>query len=288
MGRRKRGITDFFNDSAFLNDRTYQQYLWRLTELAISSFEWTGLPDTVDPRYLELQLFETGSAVYFRDEVVGDLCLNCIPSGQFDVYGNPITRRAYSAYNNYNKELTESDSVIVWNNNLRTNSTLDIQMFARRLYLYDRVIDVNVNAQKTPVLLQGSDKQQLTLRNLYMQYDGNAPFIFGDKSLDMNGLKVLNTGAPYVSDKIYELKSQVWNEALTYLGISNIQLQKKARLVTDEVMRNQGGTMACRFSRLSARKIAAEKINRMFGTNISVQFRDAMVNDPLEGGEELE
>lgn len=273
MSNRRRTKT-IFEDSATLNNLTYIQYLNRLTELAVSMFEWKNLPPSVDPRYLELRLFEMGCVVYFKDEVLGDLCLDCITNGRLDVYGNPIQRRAYSSYNNYQKNLTDNDSVIIWNNYLHTNSMLDSKIFARKLYTLDRIIDVNANAQKTPVLVQGTEKQRLTLLNLYKEFEGNAPFIFGDKSLDLNALKVLQTGAPYVCDKLYQLKTQIWNEALTYLGISNINIQKKERLITDEVTRNQGGTIASRYSRLESRRQAVEKINDMFGTNIEVNYRE--------------
>ena len=271
MGRRKH---DIFDESMVLNNLTYRQYLNRLTELAISMFEWKNLPDTVDARYLELHLFETGCMVYFKDEVIGDLCLDCIVNGRLDVYGNPLLRRAYSGYNNYQKLLKYNNSVIIWNNYLHSNSILDVEMFARRLYNIDRIIDINANAQKTPVLLQGNEKQRLTLLNLYKEYDGNAPFIFGDKNLDINSLKALSTNAPYVCDKLYQLKTQIWNEALTYLGISNSNIQKKERLISGEVTRNQGGTIASRYSRLESRRQAVEKINDMFGTNIEVNYRE--------------
>lgn len=282
MRNRKRGH-DFFGESAKLNNLTYTQYVNRLTELSISMFKWDGLPDTVDERYLELHLFLNGSMVYFKDDVIGDLCLDCMPHGQLDVYGNPILRRAYSGYNNYNKLLKYTDSVIIWNNLMRTNSVLDVQMFARRLYNLDRIIDVNANAQKTPVLVQGTEKQRLTLLNVYKEYDGNSPVIFGDTNIDLNSLKVLQTGAPYVSDKLYELKTQIWNEALTYLGISNVSYQKKERLISDEVNRSQGGTVASRYSRLTARQKAAKEINKMFGTNISVDYREDFQVPDVDG-----
>ena len=271
MSRRKH---DIFDESMILNNLTYKQYLDRLTELSISMFEWKNLPDSVDDRYLELHLFETGCMVYFKDDVIGDLCLDCIVNGRLDVYGDPFIRRAYSSYNNYNKMLSYKNSIIIWNNYLHTNSILDVKMFARRLYNIDRIIDINANAQKTPVLLQGTEKQRLTLLNLYKEYDGNAPFIFGDKNLDLSSLKALSTNAPYVCDKLYQLKTQIWNEALTYLGISNINVQKKERLITDEVTRNQGGTIASRYSRLESRRRAVKKINKMFGTNIEVNYRE--------------
>lgn len=275
MSRRHREhIKTMFESSAALNNHTYLQYVRRLTELSISMFEWKNLPDTVDSRYLELKLFERGCTVFFEDDIIGYLCLECLNQGRFDVYGEPLIRRAFSGYNNYQKMLKKNNSVIIWNNFTRTNSILDVEMYSRRLYNLDRIIDVNANAQKTPVLLQCDEKQRLTLLNLYKEFDGNAPIIFGDKNLDLNALKSINTNAPYVADKINELKVITWNEALTHLGISNVSLQKKERLITDEVTRNQGATIASRYTRLEPRRLAAEKINKMFGLNIEVNYRE--------------
>lgn len=273
MGNRKREKT-LFGESATVNNLTYKQYLNRLTELSVSMFEWKNLPPTVDARYLELHLFETGSMVYFDDDVIGNLCLDCLHRGRLDVYGNPVLRRAYSGYNNYQKLLKESNSVIIWNNYLHTNSILEVKMFARRLYNLDRIIDINANAQKTPVLIQGTEQQRLTLKNLYKEFDGNSPFIFGDKNLDLNSLKCLQTGAPYVCDKLYNLKQMYWNEALTYLGINNTGAQKRERMLAVESSQAQGGTISSRYSRLQSRREAVEKINAMFGTNIEVNYRE--------------
>ena len=270
MGR-KRDLQ--FCESAYMNNRTYLQYYDRLTELAISMFEWQNLPETVDQRFLEMCLFGDGMCVFFQDEVLGYLSLQCMIGGKLNVYRIPMERKAY-ATNGYQRELDGTNSVIIFNNYLHTNSMLDVEMFSKRLYNLDRAIDVNANAQKTPVLIQCDESQRLTMKNLYKQYEGNEPFIFGSKGLDANGLKVLQTGAPYVADKLYELKTQIWNEALTYLGISNINVVKKERMITDEVTRNQGGTVASRYSRLESRRQACKQINEMFGLNIWVDYRE--------------
>lgn len=262
-----------FWQSARRNNATYLQYYMHLAELAMSMFEWKNLPDTVDARFLELTLFEDGQIVFFKDEELGYLCLQCAVNGGFNVYRIPTNRRAY-AVNGYQKNLTENDSVIIYNNFLRTNSMLDVRNFAERLYNIDRAIDVNINAQKTPILIKCDEQQRLTMLNTYQQYDGNQPVIFGDKALNTNAFQVLNTGAPLVADKLYTLKTQLWNECLTYLGISNINVQKKERLITDEVTRNQGGTIASRYARLEARRQACDQINRMFGLNVSCDYRE--------------
>lgn len=271
MGRRRKSA---FGLSAARNNRTFIQYIDRLTELAMSSFEWRNVPETIDIRFLEKTLLMHGQAVFFYDPALEYLCLPVTLEGALDVYENPTGRRAYAS-NGYNARLTQSDSVIIYNNMLRRPSYADLEDFALRLYNLDRIIDVNANAQKTPVLISATEQQRLTMLNLYQQYDGNQPYIFGDKNLYADGgISCIKTDAPYVADKIYELKTRYWNEALTYLGISNVAMQKKERMISDEVQRSQGGTIASRFSRTQARQSAVDTINEMFDLDIEVEFRE--------------
>ena len=279
MGRKRKSK---FAESLYMNDRTYIQYYNRLTELATTMFSWKNLPSTIDARFLEMTLFSDGVAVFFKDDVMGFLALQCMIGGKLNVYRIPIDRTAY-ATNGYNQKLNATNSVLIFNNYLHTNSTLDVEMFSKRLYNLDRAIDVNANAQKTPVLIQCDDTEKLTMLNLYKEYDGNQPFIFGSKSLNTKGLTVLKTDAPYVADKLYTLKTQIWNEALTYLGISNTNVTKKERMITDEVQKNMGGVIASRYSRLEMRKQACKEINEMFGLNIDVEYRSDFGVDVFEG-----
>lgn len=287
MGRHGKNKKTLFGESARGNVEEYGFYLERLTELSISMFEWKNLPDSVDPRFLEMVLFTNGSVVFFKDDDLNIdtglsddrteggtyLALPVAMNGRWSVYNVPTKRRAYAS-NGYNYNLDENNSVIIYNNMVRTNSVRMCKLYAQRLWDLDRTIDVNAKAQKTPILISCTEPQRLTMLNLYKEYDGNQPFIFADKNLDINGLSVLQTGAPYVADKLYQLKTEIWNEALTYLGISNINYQKKERMISDEVIRNQGGTIASRYSRLESRRDAAEQINKMFGLNIEVDYRE--------------
>ena len=262
-----------FWESGQMNNRFYAQYYNRLTELAVSMFEWKNLPDTVDERYLELILFTHGQAVFFKDEVMGYLALSNMSQGDFDVYRVPKRRRAYGG-NGYQVPLDDTNSVIIYNNYLRRNSMLDVRNFSEILYDLDRTIMTNAKAQKTPVLISCDENERLSLLNLYQKYDGNQPFIFGTKDIRKDSLQAISTGAPFVAKDLYELKTKYWNEALTLLGISNINVQKKERLVSDEVSRMMGGTIASRYSRLEMRRKACEQINDMFGLNIECDFRD--------------
>lgn len=290
MARRLRDLQ--FTESLVNNNYSWRHYFNRLLELGTTMFEWKNLPDTIDERFMEMTLFNRGSIVWFEDKVLGMLALPAALGGRFNVYRIPITRNII-ANNGYHKKCTIKNSVIIWNNFLHSNSRLDIEIFSKKLYNLDRTIDVNVNAQKTPILVSCDETERLSMKNAYKEYDGNAPVIWGDKRLKPESLTVLKTDAPYVSDRLYTLKTQIWNEALTFLGINNVNITKKERLLNDEVNRNQGGTIASRYSRLVMRQNACKEINKMFGTNISVDYReDLKVLDEAEsvsaGGDEDE
>lgn len=294
MGKRNKQIRNNsqFYSGLFDTMATNSQYTDRLTEIALSSVKWNNLPETIDARFLEWCLFYDGMAVFFKDDVLGYLCLQTMPQGQFNVYRVPTQNNAY-AVNGYQEHLDITNSVIIYNNLIRKPSVQDIKFYASRLTNVDLTIQVNVNAQKTPVAILCNESQKLTFENLYQQYAGNMPFIFGDKSLDLSSITALNTRADFKGDVLYKMKTDLWNEALTYLGVSNVSYQKKERVNTDEVQRSMGGVFASRRGRLKARQQACEQINKMFGLDISVEYEedvDNLIDDSYNenGGEDDE
>lgn len=269
-----------FDTAAKMNTATYNDYFMRLRQLAISMFEWSGMPESVDVRFLEKTLFMMGRAIFIRDNDLGYLTLKCTIGGNLNVYELPTDYTAYSI--GYNKLYPADECVIIRNNYDELPTALTIQLFARRLYEVERTLDVNIRAQKTPVIIKCDEKQRLTMKNLYMQYDGNEPFIFGDKSLDTDNIKVLNTSAPFVSDKLMLYKHDIINEAMTFLGINNANTDKKERLVVPEVESNNDMVLMSAETMLKTRQIAAKQINKMFGLNVSVKIKEFIEPIPEE------
>ena len=264
------------------------QYTKRLIELSCVMFEWKNLPEEVDPRIIEMTLFGEGRALFFYDEVVKQyLCLPFNPTALLDVNGNPKECRAFSRYNSYQFVGNEKNSVPIYNNVMRLPSYPDIVGYAQRLSELDQIIDVNCKAQKTPILIQCDREQRMSLVNLYEQYDGNVPVIFGDSALNREALGAINTGAPYVGKELYDLKQQYWNEALSYLGITNSGNNKKERLNDMEFASLQGGTIANRYARLTERRKACDKINKIFKLNVQCDFRQDF-EIPLDLIEEMQ
>lgn len=280
MSRKYKRAKDRFEEAALKNNITYLLWYDYFKNICINRFEWTGLPETVDERFLELTLFEKGFALFFKDPVVDIfVALTTMISGEWDIYNIPRFREAY-ATNDYHCERDNGNSVLIFNNYLHTSDVLTCEFYALKLYQLDRTIDTNVNGQKTPLLIRSTEAQRLTLTNLYMQYDGNYPVIFGDKQLEPDSIQAIQTQSPYVSDKLMVLKHQYINEFLTHFGIENSNEEKKERLVESEVASNYGIVEASRHIALNSRKQACKQINDMFGLNLDVNYR-SMVDTKL-------
>ena len=90
-------------------------------------------------------------------------------------------------------------------------------------------------------------------------------------------LQVIKTDAPFLLDKISDYKKEIWNEALTYLGINNILVDKKERLITDEANSNNELINLNLQSMLAPRQDACRQFNEKYGFNILVENLDAPI-----------
>lgn len=263
-----------------INNLTYIDYLNRLKLIATSLFTWKGLDEIAGfgaSRFLELVLYENGRACFVKDKEKGYLALRVNPSDKLNVYMLPEKVLAWSL--GYNKDYLFDDVIYIMNNNLEIPTSQSLQLFAYRLYETERTIDTNLIAQKTPVLIEGDTKTILTLKNVYMQYSGNTPFIFGNKQFDIsNKLNVLKTDAPYLIDKLEDHKHEIWNEALTYLGIDNANTDKKERLITSEVESNDDLINYYLNCFYKTRKDACDRINEKYNLNIELSLNKEILD----------
>ena len=265
--------------SMIINNDTYIDYLDRLKLIAISLFEWRGLDEIAGygaSRFMELALYENGRACFLKDDTKGYMVLRANPDDKFNIYDLPNKIMAWSL--GYKKEIDFDKCVYIMNNLLTKPTVATLQLMAYRLYETERTIDVNLIAQKTPVLIEGDTKTILTLKNVYMQYSGNTPFIFGNKQFDIsNKLNVLKTDAPYLIDKLELHKHEIWNECMTFLGINNANTDKKERLITDEVDSNNDLINYYLNCFYKTRKEACDLINKKYNLNISIELNKDVI-----------
>lgn len=285
---KKKPLNSEFGDAQLINGQTYNDYIYRMKKIILSMFEWKNLPDTMNARYLEMCLYYKGQAAMLYDEDYGFINTQAVDSGYINIYGLPTLINCFSYSYNTQRNLYVADSeenaekdkecILVMNTFERIPTCSTIELFAMRLAEAQRTADVNIKAQRTPVLVYGSKEQELTLKNMYAQYDGNAPVIYGNKdSLANSGLQAIKTEAPYIGDKIIEYKKEIWNEFLTYIGISNLN-EKKERMISSEANSNNEVINLNLETFLAPRKQACKEFNTKYGLDIDVQVRSDLYN----------
>lgn len=285
------------NQNVYMNMASYYSWLYRFLNIAISMFEYTGLPEGIDPRMMELWLISNGYCIFFYDEALkadpklrapeGYAVLQGVAHGKWDLYNIPTDRRVY-APQGFQKELTNENSVIIFNNMLRTPEIFTYMLYAQRIAEIDRTIDINTQNQKAPKVIRCDEKQRLTWKNIAMQVDGNVYTIAADKNVDLKDIEVMDLTVPFVGEDMDRLKRRYISECMTFMGVEGVDTDKKERLIGQEVLRGMGDVEAMRFTRLTPRQQAVAEINELFGLDVEVNFRSGIYIQTGEGKDMLE
>lgn len=284
---KKKAPKSEFKDAVLLNDASYFDYLDRMRKIALSMFEWENLPDSMNARYLEMTLFYKGQAGLLYDKDYGFINTQATDSGYINIYGLPSRIQCYSYRYNEMRDLyvkgsgepIDKEAILVLNNYDRTPTATTLQLFAYRLAQAQRTADVNIMAQRTPILITTDQRQEFSMRKLYEQYDGNTPVIYADKNSGLNpdAVRAIKTDAPFIATDILQYKILIWNEFLSFLGISNLD-EKRERLISSEIDSNNELVNMNLQSYLIPRKKACEEFNQKYGTNIDVKVRSDLYN----------
>ncbi len=263
--------------------QTQLEHMYRrqLMGKCLSRFTWEGLPNGIDPRFIEATIFNNGYSVFYFDTLFEMyMAMPAAISGPLDIQDNPtgyrITRNGV-----YSREVNASDSVCIWGNQVREPEIDLVISYAARLAQIDRTIEIDLLNERNPMIVACSQDQRLTIQNLISKiYDGE-PVVWGTENISMDNLANMmgvfplnqNAGTGAVSSiKHMESKSKIWGEALTMLGIMNVNSEKRERMVVEEAAANSGQVLASRESFMKPRQLACEQINEKFGLEVSCSW----------------
>ena len=258
------------------NNMTFSYYYYKLMLIARSLFKWNNLPNNMDERWIEKYLFNSGKCIFYKDPTMGYMVAGLSEQGGINCYGDPTT--VYPVAENYvyegKKLINGENCYIIRNNDLMLPNFPIVRQYAFKLTNIDRAIDVNIEAQKTPTIVRCSDKQRLSLKNAINQRKDNEPVIWTADNANINDLiSTLDLNPPMVFKDLQIQKHMILNEVFTDFGINNANMDKRERMVANEVEANNEQVKASEDVMLKVREEACKQINRIFGTNISVERR---------------
>lgn len=263
-------------NSQLNNYKTYLAYKMKMLTLAENVFQFKNMNPYIDLAFVNSELVTKGSIAFFKDEVMGLLALPYTSIGGLDIYGRPNRIAVIPKNGTYNRVLTRNEFVIMYDNDSHIPIYPNIIQSCERLALIKRTIDINVIHQRTPRYFKTSEENKRTVKDILNNVDSLTDTVFTYDNIDLEETTGVLIPAPFVADKLNEVKKEEWAEFLDLIGIANVSIQKKERVISDEILCSMGGTIASRYSRFTARKKAIDEINRKFNENIEVEFYDGL------------
>lgn len=257
-------------------DELEMYFFYKYYNIAVSRFEWVNLPKEIEPFFIEDVMFWRGKGLMIKDPVINKYAfMRCNLTGLIDIYNIPEDRFAFAS-TGYFEEYGKDDSVILWDTPLTMPKFYTIKFYAKQMANLWQTKDINIYAQRTPLVVAMSQENRLSYENVINKYNQYIPTIKVDDYMNLDKLKVLKTEAPYLVDKLEHEMTVLESRLFTELGIENNPVEKKERLITDEVQGNSGATEMYRQSCLCTRERFCKQCNALWGLDISVRFRSEL------------
>jgi len=273
-----RNAVDVANMNNSETDFIYYTYLQMLS---LNMFKYKDLPDSINTFYLEYILQTRGYIGFYDDDRLGLICSEITLGGRINHYGLPTVYHTVSTSPLVKKNLTNEECVVMKNSPLYVGIFPYLNFFAKKLALTSQTMDQNLKMQWTPYIITG-DRRMLQQFKVFMKKIlQGVQTIFTSKGFRMEDVNVLQTNAPFIADELHRMKQAILRECMTILGIENANMDKKERLVSDEVNANNQEVIASRNIWLNERKKAIDDLNKKFNLNASVEFA------PYEDFEEI-
>ena len=266
--------------NSFKNAQEARNAFMNLYNLALDTFEWDGLPDTCNSRFLEMQLLIMGNACLYNDPSQGFQTLGFMPM-EFNIYGEPATGTAYGFFGQAKKVIcyldgsyNDSANAVMCRDNISSYPMINfIITYADRLSDLMRSMDTAAWLLQLPYIVTCEQSQVNSFDQLFKKVGEHYPYIPVSDALNPDSINAINLNPNTDTLKtLWDQYRNIDNEIRTFLGIQNqCNSDKKERLIVDEVNSNNEITNDYLYLRLRQREDFCKKINAFFGLNVSVK-----------------
>lgn len=265
---------DNLNNALFSFLPTYAEF----SNICLTNFEWKfpAENEQLNSDFNELLLFYKGRSALINTGDTGYmLCdFNAIDR-HFNMFGYPTLIEAIDIFND-NKVLGQFSSdnfVIIPNNRIWYPTNYTVLKYSVDIANIIEAMDLNVEAQKFPVVLQGTPEQKTTLQQIANKIETGDKYIFLDKNYNVDDIKTLFINAPFISKELDEIKERKRAELLTKIGINNANVYKESGINESETNANNNLVSYNLESFITPRLNAIKEIKSKFDIDVSLKFR---------------
>ena len=277
-------VDDITFKGLFDKDRLLKSYIRYYLSRLESMFKYDGLPDTVPAKWLERLLMITGSCVWVKTEEDGLFVNRAAPGADLDIYYIP---REVLIVNPYAKGLKQEpykrdeNCVLMLSDTYAQGLMPMIKKYSAMLVENDISLNIaSVMSRATMILSAADDRTRASAETFIarlfagdLTVIGETPFLVAnqDKSLSINQLTHANDTLTQLIEYHQYIKASLYNE----LGLQSNYNMKRESINSNESQLNEDQLHPLIDNMLKERKEGLERVNNMFGTNISVSFDSA-------------
>ena len=262
------------------NTALVEFYTRYLLQKVISVFEFSGLPETWADNYFKYVLFGEGVIAVINTDRYGVICQNCGLSG-YNVFYQPTTVIVANPLLPGLREFTVGENCQIIKLQPNYSGVMDlVTTYADLMALALETTGANLlNSKLSYVFFADNKTAAESFKKLYDKLASGEPMAVIDKNLLKEDGSVAwqmftqNVGANYVTGELLNDMKTIEDQFNTIVGIPNANTQKRERMITDEVNRNNVDTQSRVNLWLETMQKDIDKVNAMFGLNIAVKYR---------------
>ena len=266
------------------------QYILYMLNRTQSMFKWEGLPETIPARILELYLQCNGNACFYKHE--GNLYVFIGGRGGTpDVYYMPtIYTIANPALHLSVQANIDINCIVMPNDSMYMGLMPMFEMYASQMTETALSIDIaTVNSRIVDLISASDDRtRESALKYLEDMRDGELGVIASNEFLSgITATPYGSTGHGTITDLI-ELMQYQKASWFNDLGLNANYNMKRESINSGESQLNNDALLPLVDDMLNCRQKFAEKVNKMFGTEISVSMNSSWEDNLIETEAEQE
>lgn len=270
---------------AFSYDRKASAALifYRLLSLVIGRFKYDNLPESMDARYLEMCLINSGRAG-IRETPDGLKNFAALIRGNFNCYGYPASIELIDYMGRPGGRIIPdlpgnenfADGVVIYDSKTDVAPIGRIWWYANRLHLIQTALSVSIQNTRAGVVWECNSRAQTrAIERALKQLDAGKPYIitYGEE----NDLKdppkmTANPQTPETLKFLSETYDKTLADFLTEFGInSNAVINKLAGVGAEELEQNEEATRLSLNNALECRKEGLTRLNKMYNLNVTIR-----------------